>query len=426
MFLDKKVIKKINDKFFYGWLIVGIGGIGIFSSGVGQSHTFSPFIPVISKDLGISGTSITFAYMVATLIAAFLLPKMGKLIDANGAPKMLLISVFFVGIGCFIFGASSNFIVLALAFGFLRFFGQGSLMLGSANLTQQWFDKKRGFALGLMGLGFALSMGFHPPISDFLIDKFGWRYAWVILGFSTWILMIPILIFFAVNKPEDIEVLPDGKKLINKFSEKNIHIYGLTLNEALKEKAFYILSFSFFSIASLVTALHFFQVTILSEHFNITSKIAAGLFVPTMITMILFIPIIGKMLDVLQTHIIISLSLLTTTLSLISITFSSSYLYALTYAIIFGINNAFNLSLFGYIWPRYFGRKHVGSIQGAGQMILVVGASIGAIPFALAMDYNINIIYTIRIIALYPLLAALICYLFLREPIKLSKLKKKY
>ena len=47
-----------------------------------------------------------------------------------------------------------------------------------------------------------------------------------------------------INKPEDIEVLPDGKKLINKFSEKNIHIYGLTLNEALKEKAFYILSFS--------------------------------------------------------------------------------------------------------------------------------------------------------------------------------------
>ena len=59
-------------------------------------------------------------------------------------------------------------------------------------------------------------------------------------------------------------------------------------------------------------------------------------------------------------------------------------------------------------------------------MILVVGASIGAIPFALAMDYNIDIIYTIRIIALYPLLAAFICYLFLREPMKLSKLKKKY
>ena len=59
--------------------------------------------------------------------------------------------------------------MLAVAFGFLRFFGQGSLMLGSANIITQWFDKKRGFALGLMGLGFAISMGLHPPISDFLI-----------------------------------------------------------------------------------------------------------------------------------------------------------------------------------------------------------------------------------------------------------------
>ena len=32
-------------------IIVGIGSLGIFASGAGQSHTFSPFIPVISKDL---------------------------------------------------------------------------------------------------------------------------------------------------------------------------------------------------------------------------------------------------------------------------------------------------------------------------------------------------------------------------------------
>ena len=65
MFLiNKSIISQINKKFFYGWTIVGIGGLGIFTSGAGQSHTFSPFIPVISKDLNISGTSITTAYMI--------------------------------------------------------------------------------------------------------------------------------------------------------------------------------------------------------------------------------------------------------------------------------------------------------------------------------------------------------------------------
>ena len=120
--------------------------------------------------------------MIATLFAAFLLPKMGKLVDKHGPRIVLIYTIILLGIGCMIFGAAANFLMLAFAFGFLRFFGQGSLMLGSANIITQWFDKKRGFALGLMGLGFAISMGLHPPISDFLITTYGWRHAWTSWG----------------------------------------------------------------------------------------------------------------------------------------------------------------------------------------------------------------------------------------------------
>ena len=421
--INQKLYKKFNEKFFYGWVIVGIGSLGIFASGAGQSHTFSPFIPVISKDLQISSTSITTAYMIATLFAAFLLPKMGKLVDKHGPRIVLIYTIILLGIGCMIFGAAANFLMLAVAFGFLRFFGQGSLMLGSANIITQWFDKKRGFALGLMGLGFAISMGLHPPISDFLITSYGWREAWVIIGLSTWIIMLPPLIFLAINKPEDVNLSPDGKASKTN-NTKYSKIFGLTLNEALKEKSFYILSFSFFSISTLVTALHFFQVTILNQYFDIPSSDAAALFIPTMIAMIIFIPIAGKMLDKFQTHNIIGLSLLVTTASLISITFATNTTYALIYSIIFGINNAFNLSLFGYIWPRYFGRLHVGSIQGTGQMVLVVGASIGAMPFAAAMDLGYDLLNTIRYSALYPFLSAFLCFFFLRQSQKLSDMQK--
>ena len=422
MFLiNRQIYNKINEKFFYGWTIVGIGSLGIFTSGAGQSHTFSPFIPVISKDLQISSTSITTAYMIATLFAAFLLPQIGKLVDKFGPRIVLIYTVILLGIGCLIFGAASNFLMLAVAFGFLRFFGQGTLMLGSANIITQWFDKKRGFALGLMGLGFALSMGIHPPISDFLITNYGWRFAWVIIGLSTWILMLPPLIFLAIDKPEDVNEKPDGiqKKIVN----KNTKIFGLSLNQALKEKSFYILSFSFFSISTLVTALHFFQVTILNQYFNLPSREAAALFIPTMITMIIFIPLAGKILDKFETHNVIGIALLVTTASLISISFSSNITFAIIYSIIFGINNAFNLSLFGYIWPRYFGRLHVGSIQGTGQMVLVVGASIGAMPFALAMDFGYDLLLTIRLAALYPFLSAFLCFFFLRESQKLTDMR---
>jgi MFS family permease len=233
--------------------------------------------------------------------------------------------------------------------------------------------------------------------------------------------MLPPLIFLAIDKPEDVNEKPDGiqKKIVN----KNTKIFGLSLNQALKEKSFYILSFSFFSISTLVTALHFFQVTILNQYFNLPSREAAALFIPTMITMIIFIPLAGKILDKFETHNVIGIALLVTTASLISISFSSNITFAIIYSIIFGINNAFNLSLFGYIWPRYFGRLHVGSIQGTGQMVLVVGASIGAMPFALAMDFGFDLLLTIRLAALYPFLSAFLCFFFLRESQKLTDMR---
>ena len=60
-------------------------------------------------------------------------------------------------------------VTLALGFGALRFLGQGSLMMNAANLVAQWFSRKRGFAMGLMALGFAASMAVHPPLGQFLV-----------------------------------------------------------------------------------------------------------------------------------------------------------------------------------------------------------------------------------------------------------------
>ena len=74
--------------------------------------------------------------MIATLFAAFLLPQIGKLVDRYGPRIILIYTTIFLGIGCLAFGAASNFLMLAVAFGFLRFFGQGTLMLGSANIIE--------------------------------------------------------------------------------------------------------------------------------------------------------------------------------------------------------------------------------------------------------------------------------------------------
>jgi len=417
--MRKNILNYVNAKFFYGWIIVGIANIGIFSSGPGQSHTFSVFVEPISQDLELSSASIASAYGLATLIAAFLLPYMGKIIDRYGARVSLIIISLILGISCIFFGAASNFLMLTVGFGFLRFFGQGSLMLGCANLVSQWFDSKRGFAMSLMALGFGMSMAIHPPVSQFLIDQYGWKYAWIILGISTWIIMVPSLFILAWNNPENIGLKPDGVKKSNFKNDEVEAIEGLNLTEALKENSFYILAAMWFGMAMLVTTLHFYQVTILTNQ-GITTEFAASLFTVSAFAMVVFMPLVGKFFDNFPTKYVLATGLLINSISLISITYSSSDAYSLFYAISFGINNAFSMTMFGYIWPRYFGRKHLGSIQGTGQMIGVIGASLGPLPVGFAIDYLGSSLITIRYLSVYPIIMAVIIIMFLKSPSSLS------
>ena len=417
--MRKNILNYVNTKFFYGWIIVGIANIGIFSSGPGQSHTFSVFVEPISKDLQLSSASIASAYGLATLIAAFLLPYMGKIIDRYGARVSLIIISIILGISCIFFGAASNFLMLTVGFGFLRFFGQGSLMLGCANLVSQWFDSKRGFAMSLMALGFGMSMAIHPPVSQFLIDQYGWKYAWIILGISTWIIMVPALFILAWNNPENIGLKPDGVKKSNFKNDEVEAIEGLNLTEALKENSFYILAAMWFGMAMLVTTLHFYQVTILTNQ-GITTEFAASLFTVSAFAMVVFMPLVGKFFDNFPTKYVLATGLLINSISLISITYSNNDAYSLFYAISFGINNAFSMTMFGYIWPRYFGRKHLGSIQGTGQMIGVIGASLGPLPVGFAIDYLGSSLVTIRCLSVYPIIMAIIIIMFLKSPSSLS------
>jgi MFS family permease len=417
--MRKSILNYVNAKFFYGWIIVGIANIGIFSSGPGQSHTFSVFVEPISQDLKLSSASIASAYGLATLIAAFLLPYMGKIIDRYGARVSLIIISIILGISCIFFGAASNFLMLTVGFGFLRFFGQGSLMLGCANLVSQWFDSKRGFAMSLMALGFGMSMAIHPPVSQFLIDQYGWKYAWIILGISTWIIMVPSLFILAWNNPENIGLKPDGVKKSNLKNDEIEAIEGLNLTEASKENSFYILAAMWFGMAMLVTTLHFYQVTILTNQ-GITTEFAASLFTVSAFAMVVFMPLVGKFFDNFPTKYVLATGLLINSISLISITYSNSEAYSLFYAVSFGINNAFSMTMFGYIWPRYFGRKHLGSIQGTGQMIGVIGASLGPLPVGFAIDYLGSSLITIRYLSVYPIIMAVIIIMFLKSPSSLS------
>ena len=412
--IRQQLFTSLQSRFFYGWTMLGVSSLAMFASGPGQSHTFGVFIDAISEDLQIPSALIATAYGLATLAAAFLLPLMGRLVDRHGPRTMMIAVTIGLGLACILFGAAANFLWLVLGFGILRFLGQGSLMLNAANLVSQWFDRKRGFAMGLMALGFAASMGIHPPLGQWLLAELGWRQAWLVLGLLTWLLMLPPVLFLVYRRPEECGLLPDGDT--HDASAPPADITGLSLQEALRTRAFYLVTICFFAISMLVTSLHFYQIAILRSH-GLSADFASSLFPVSALVMVTAMPLVGRLLDRFATHVVLAAALLIQAACLILASTATSTMSALIYAAAFGLINAFSITLYGYLWPRYFGRKHVGSIQGFGQTFIVIGASLGPLPLGLAFDWYGNADLILLLLAVFPVLAAIAAALFLRDPV---------
>ena len=408
-----------SRRFFYGWVILGVCMVLFFSSGPGQSHSFSVFISSINAELGISFTSFSVAYGGATLIAAFLLPHFGRLVEAQGSFRMFLVIGTFLGLACIGFGLVQNLASLALAFAALRFFGQGALMLLCATLVAQWFHAKRGFAMGLMALGFAASMAIHPMLAVWLDGMFGWRDAWLWLGIVTWATVLPLALLFVHNKPEEVGLMPDGRTSDNVGDDGSDAArasadYGLNLKEAMATSSFWIIAAGLFAPAMLITSLFMYQV-VLFESLGHDSSLATSTFTLSAIVMAVAMPVVGWTLDRVRTRYVFAAALGLLSATLVASTLVDGIVMAAVYGTMFGINNAANITFFGYIWAHYFGRKHLGRIQGLGQMVGVIGASLGALPMGMAFDMVGSYVEILRLLALLPLACAVLAF-FLRAP----------
>ena len=409
---------RLNRRVFYGWIMLVVAGVGMFASGPGQSHLFSVFVTPISDDLAVSRTALSFAYAIATMVAALGLPYVGRLIDRYGVRVVGTAVAALFGLSQMGFGAVSDLVWLTIGFCALRLLGQGSLMLSCANLVSQWFSRNRGLALSLMAFGFSISMALHPLLAQWLIGEVGWRGAWVFLAMLTWILLLPTFIGLVHNRPEDLGLEPDGGARISAgilaAPRAGSADEGLMLGEAIRTRAFWIIACGLASFSMLVTALFFHQVSIF-ENQGLGADTAARVFTISAVTMVTFMPIFGRMLDRLPTKPIFAAALTTMSLALVAMAFVRDVPSAILYSVMLGLNNAAIQSHMSFLWPRYFGRKHLSSIQGAGQTIGVMSAALGPVPFGVYFDIYGN--YTGALIGLAALpLACAVAVLFLRAP----------
>lgn len=175
--------------FFYGWMILLWGSLGIVMSIPGQTMGVSVFTDSLLGSLHISRDELSFAYMLGTIGSSFMLPWAGRLYDRLGvrptavaaAIGLGLILVWLSNIDSLLSGwiaaqaTTAIVITLFATFLLLRFFGQGVLTIVSRNMMVQWFDQRRGFATGFSNVFVSLAFSISPLFLFTLIEAYTWE-----------------------------------------------------------------------------------------------------------------------------------------------------------------------------------------------------------------------------------------------------------
>ncbi|WP_078543890.1 MFS transporter [Litchfieldia alkalitelluris] len=377
--------------FYYGWVIVTIAALGVFFSGPGQTYSISVFIDHYIKDFAWSRSLVSSIYSAATLLAGILMFFVGRFIDVHGQRKMAVVVGTVLAIACIWNSFVANAVMLFIGFFFIRLFGQGSMTLIPNTLVPQWFITKRGRALSFMAIGGFLSSAALPPLNAWMINLWGWEMTWRIWGILLLMIFVPLAYFFIRNKPEDIGLLPDGRKEVTSNQKSGLQDnpydqeVNWTLKEAMKTATFWLLLFCI-SIPSLVnTGLTFHLVSILGEN-NISPGFAALILSLMALVGFPVTLIAGFILEKIKVHYVLAAIFIGQIAFMLILMKTFSPAIAIFFGVFWGFIGGFERITLGIIWPNYFGRQHLGSIKGVAMTVTVIGSAFGPLPFGIAYD----------------------------------------
>ena len=253
-------------RFFYGWVIVGVGAILTFLGTGFYSYSRGVFLPSLAEELADgSRFQIAMGFSVAAITSALMAPYMGRLLDRSSPRIVILVGIFVAGASYLALSVIEELWQFYLVIGL----GMGVATTCMGNLAWHrtiisWFDHWRGRAISLAVLGASLAGVVMPPLVTALVDSMGWRSAFVVFAAITVTALVPLVYFFLKDRPQDMGEVRDGHHYVATHSHELVEDETDTREwrwqEMLQTKAFWAIALMFGSMGCVYSAtmLHLF------------------------------------------------------------------------------------------------------------------------------------------------------------------------
>src|ERR1700682_4366694 len=218
---DDEMRNPMRLPFFYGWIIVAVTFV-TKAIGVNARTTFSLLFPPILDEFGWERGVTAGAFSFGFLASGAASPLIGRMMDRFGPRAVMELGIALMGGGLLLAPLTTQPWHLYLTLGVMV--GAGSVCLGYSGQSlflPNWFNRRRGLALGLAFAGVGIGSMTLLPWVQHMIEQTGWGSAWTAMGLVVVVVLAPIN-WLLRKRPEDIGLEPDGDEAPSAASAKPV------------------------------------------------------------------------------------------------------------------------------------------------------------------------------------------------------------
>lgn len=228
-------------KLYFGWWLVVCGFLVLVLVGAPAVNLAGLFVTPLSEGFGVPRTAAAAAITVAALASMVMALFTGRIFSRFSFKVVVTISIIVIA-GCYFLFSVSNSLTVILV---------GTAVRGAANalativplqaLINNWFGKKvRGRVWGIAVIGTGAGAMIFAPITAYIIETWGWRYAYGLYGILA-LVCIPLVLATYVRSPADKGLERFGDEDPADGKVQDLDMSGIPVRPALRSGMFWAL-----------------------------------------------------------------------------------------------------------------------------------------------------------------------------------------
>lgn len=375
-----------RNRMFYGWWVVLTAALSLL---LGPTPTlafsFGVFLQPLIHEFHSNRGAVSLAFTLHAAMVAVGLPFAGRLIDRFGPRRVILLSTITVGLILISADFCSEKIwQLYLFYSAVGIASGGVAPVSYCDLVSQWFDRRRGLALGIMMSGLGIGAMIVPSAAHYLIARFGWRVTFVLSGAAILLIGVPVQAIFLKANPEQIGLCPDGDVDVVRPASSEASS-GLSFREAWRTSMFWLMLCAFVLVTGSISGC-FAHMAVLLADGGIPPRTAA--FATSVFGGGLLLGRVGSgyLLDKFFAPRVASVVFGCVAAGMGLLLIAGSPWAAFTGAFAIGLGLGAEVDIMAYLISRYFGLRSFGAIYGFVFAAFGLSAGSGAYLMGAAFD----------------------------------------